>query len=335
MGRKDIYQFNYLDSRERFADQVNGALFGGMQVVKPGELVPDESRTVYLGREAGEDEPIDNVVDKTYMWRGRRIHIIAVQNQSYTDYRMVLRNMLSESIGYHRQWRRMKAAHRKAQDQKKGSEAFLSGMDKGEKFTPIITLVVYCGAEHGWDGAKCLHDLLDIDEEMKEYVTNYKLNLYDCHDHDTFAEYRTGLRQLFETVRYGRDKEKLRKVMEADRESYSSMDSDTRHLIEVVAKVKISEEYKKMENGEEKYNMCKAIEDMIADGKAEGKIEGKIEGRLELLIQLVCKKLQKNKTAAVIADELEEELTEIEKVIEAQQRAGDYDVQKICRLMMG
>lgn len=29
MGRKDLYQFNYLDSYERFADQVNGALFGG------------------------------------------------------------------------------------------------------------------------------------------------------------------------------------------------------------------------------------------------------------------------------------------------------------------
>lgn len=53
------------------------------------------------------------------------------------------------------------------------------------------TLVVYCGTEHPWDGAKCLHELLEIDGELKEYVTNYKLNLYDCYDHDTFDERRT------------------------------------------------------------------------------------------------------------------------------------------------
>lgn len=31
--------------------------------------------------------------------------------------------------------------------------------------------------------------------------------------HDTFDEYRTGLHQLFEVIRYGKDKEKLRRVM--------------------------------------------------------------------------------------------------------------------------
>ena len=29
MGKKDEYQYDYLDDYERFADQVNGALFGG------------------------------------------------------------------------------------------------------------------------------------------------------------------------------------------------------------------------------------------------------------------------------------------------------------------
>ena len=31
MGKKDDYQYDYLDDPERFADQVNGALFGGRQ----------------------------------------------------------------------------------------------------------------------------------------------------------------------------------------------------------------------------------------------------------------------------------------------------------------
>ena len=40
MGKKDDYQYDYLDNYVRFADQVNGALFGGRQVVKPDELEP-------------------------------------------------------------------------------------------------------------------------------------------------------------------------------------------------------------------------------------------------------------------------------------------------------
>lgn len=51
-------------------------------------------------------------------------------------------------------------------------------------------------------------------------------------------------------------------------------------------------------------------------------------------MQAVCKKLQKNKQAAVIADELEEELAEIEKVIEVQKKIGSYDVGRICEELM-
>ena len=279
MGKRDDYQYDYLDDYERFADQVNGALFGGRQVVKPDELEPADAQAVYLGRETGARKSYKDITDKARIWRGRLIHIITIQNQTYVDYRMVLRNMLAESIGYHKQWRQKKAAHEKAKDLDSGSDEFISKMKKGEKFTPIITLVVYCGTEHGWDGARCLYDLLDIDDEMKEFVTNYKLNLYDCHEHDTFDEYHTGLRQLFEVIRYGRDKEQLQRIVEEHRETYLNMDSGTRELLEVMAGVKFSEEHKTTGDRKERYNMLKAFEDM----RLEGKIEGKTESIMELL----------------------------------------------------
>lgn len=322
MGKRDEYLYDYLDDFERFADQVNGALFGGKQVVKPGELEPADEQAVYLGMDAGRRINFKTIADKTRIWRGRVIHIITLENQTYTDYRMVLRNMLTESIGYHRQWKQKRVNHLRAGDFKAGTDEFLSGMDKDDKFVPIITLVVYCGTEHGWDGARCLYDLLDIDEELRKYVTNYKLNLYDCHEHNTFEEYHTGLRQLFETIRYSGDKKQLKRLIDENREAYSSIDSDTRQMIEVMANVRIPEEYKIMEHGKERYNMCKAFEDM------------KLEGKLEQMIQLVCKKLQKNKTAEVIAEELEEDLSQIKKIIEAQKQAGSYNAEQICNMMM-
>ncbi|MCM1262646.1 MAG: hypothetical protein NC313_07975 [Butyrivibrio sp.] len=130
------------------------------------------------------------------------------------------------------------------------------------------------------NGNKRSGSILDIYEELKEYVTNYKINLYDCQEHDTFNEYRTGLRQVFETVRYSKDKERLKKVMEENKEAYSNIDSETKDMLEVVANIKIPEKFKIDENGEEKYNMCKAFEDMRLEGYEEG-----VEKGIHILIQ--------------------------------------------------
>lgn len=108
MGKRDEYQYDYLDDNVRFADQINGALFKGRQVVKPEELEPADGQIVYLGKEAGVRENFKTIVDKTRLWKGRLLHILAVENQTYVDYRMILRNMLSESLSYHRQWKKKK-----------------------------------------------------------------------------------------------------------------------------------------------------------------------------------------------------------------------------------
>lgn len=282
MGKKDEYQFDYLDDNRRFADQINGALFNGRQVVKPEELEPVEPQTVITGEDTRAGS-VKTVVDKVRIWKGKKLHILAVENQNYVDYQMVLRNMFSESLGYRKQWKRKKRTHGETRDLKSRDE-YLSGMRKDEKFAPIITLVVHFGRSGGWDGAKCLYDLLEIEDELKAYVTNYRLNLYDCHEHDTFEEYKTGLRQVFEAVRYAEDKKRLKEVMEANRDAYSRIDGDTRNMLEVVANVKIPETCKIMEAGEERYDMCKAFEDMRKEGYDEG-IEKGIEKGIRALIQ--------------------------------------------------
>ncbi len=76
MGKKDDYQFDYLDDNARFADQINGALFNGKQVVKSEELEPEDTQTVSTGKEKG-TESIKTVVDKVRIWKGRKLHIYA------------------------------------------------------------------------------------------------------------------------------------------------------------------------------------------------------------------------------------------------------------------
>ena len=288
MGKRDDYQSAYLDDDRRFADQINGALFGGRQVVKSEELEREDTQAVNLEEKGKTGRTARTIVDKSRLWRGRKLHVLVIENQNYVDYHMVLRNMLSESNEYNRQWKEKKRVHEAAHDLK-GKDAYLSRMKPEEKFTPVITLAVYFGTEYPWDGAKCLYDLLDIDEELKEYVTNYRLNLYDCQAHDTFEEYKTGLRQVFETVRYGKDKEKLHKIMQENREAYSRIDSETKEMLEVLANVKIPDAFKIEEEGEERYNMCKAFEDMRQEGIEIGLAVGMEKG-IQALVQ-TCKEL--------------------------------------------
>ena len=52
-----------------------------------------------------------------------------------------------------------------------------SGLRKGDKLKPVVTLMIYMGTGT-WDGPRCLHDMLHFpDERIKEFVPDYKLNL--------------------------------------------------------------------------------------------------------------------------------------------------------------
>ena len=55
------------------------------------------------------------------------------------------------------------------------------------------------------------------------------------------------------------------------------------------------------------------------EGRIEGRVEGREEGRKEVLIIQITKKLAKGKTAAQIAEELEIEQAEVERLIAKQE----------------
>ena len=48
---------------------------------------------------------------------------------------------------------------------------------------PVVTLVLYYG-EEDWDGPMCLHDMLDIPEEIKKYINDYRLNIIQIKDNN-------------------------------------------------------------------------------------------------------------------------------------------------------
>lgn len=68
----------------------------------------------------------------------------------------------------------------------------------------------------------------------------------------------------------------------------------------------------------------------MAQGIAEGMAQGKTAGQEFSKIQLVCRKLRRGKNVEVIADELEEEIVNIQKICTFAERfAPEYDENQV------
>ena len=182
MGKEDVYESDYLENAAVFADLVNGVLYHGEQVVKPQELREQDGEL-----KSASDGVVRKVVrDKVRLWSGAVLAVFSVENQTRVDYHMVMRAMLSESMAYEKQWKKLKEKwikrlKRKQRTEKERltSDEFLSGMRKADKFIPVITIVVYYGKEKPWDGARTLHELLDVkgnEEKIFPFISNYRFS---------------------------------------------------------------------------------------------------------------------------------------------------------------
>lgn len=91
------------------------------------------------------------------------------------------------------------------------------------------------------------------------------------------------------------------------------------------------------ENGSEAMNMLFTefnMEDALDVRYEEGMQAGEQKGISLKLIEMVCKKMKKEKSLAVIVEELEEEETEIKRIYEAALKlAPDYDIDKIYKTL--
>lgn len=289
MGQRDLYQSDFYEDNRRFADVFNGVLFAGKEVIKPTELEEADSVQVSL---TGKDYGKKIISDKVRKWKGNYVSIMVLESQSYIDYGMVFRIMESEASGYTRQ-KKERFRERKSDKFKFEKNEYISQMKKGEKFTPIITLVLYLGKDKIWDGETSLYEMLDLDEELKPYVNNFRLNLFDYHNYDNFEVFKTENRLLFEMLSCSKDKKEMLHLMKEEKE-YGNLDEESAKAILGILGTKIDIEKIRTENekGEERYDMCQAIEEMKRDERREGRREGRKNG--ELMMAKMVKNLMKN-----------------------------------------
>lgn len=291
----------------RFADLFNAVLFNGNQVLKPEELVEADTDLSSLLKTNGHVETIQKIFDvvkKTAY--GVDFMIWGLENQEKIHYAMPLRHMLNDSLTYLKECNEIIAKNRKKKNIKSASE-FLSGLRKNDRLHPVVSICVYYG-EKEWDGPLCLKDMLEIPDELKAIVPDYKMNLVQVRTSEKLPFHNSDINTVFDVIRliYNRDYNKINTAYKE-----KPIDTELALVIGAVTKSQriMNQALKAEREGERKnMKMCQALQELEQRGFESGK--------KELLKQKVKKKLEKGKNIEIIADELEEEKSAIQLIID-------------------
>ena len=297
MGKKDITLKDYFSDRRRYADLLNGSVFCGQQMIKAEEL--QDTDTVQSKSDSHAVLERINDIAMKQIKGGSIFAVWVVANQENIDYSMPVRVMLQEALAYDKQIKEMKRVNQHSKVFA-GSGEFLSGIKKEDRLYPVITLVVYWGEEK-WQGAKSLHDMICFGEDktfaetLKTLVPEYPLhflNLSEVHDYRNF---RSEIKMLFELYDRRNNKAEFYKYLQ-NNEDCRKIDEETVWALGKMLNIN-AEKLKNRTISEEggKSDMCRAIEELIEDGRVEGKAEGILEGdavRLVKSIESVMKNLK-------------------------------------------
>ena len=270
--QKDVTLKTFWRDNEHFADLFNATVFNGKQVLKPDKLTEmdtDVSATIHSKSYNESITRNRDVVKK--MSDGVEFNILGLEIQDKTHYAMPLRTMTYDALGYIKEYNDIKKHHKLNKDSFSSPEEFLSGINKSDRFHPIITLVLYYG-ESLWDGPTCLSDMMiSMSDNIKEYFSDYKLNLVQILDSDKYTFYNEDVRDIFYIARsiYNKDIDAI-----LSKYKTRNVDNEVMKLISVLtATPQIMNLCKHNEQGG-KVNMCKAMEELKAEWQNESRNEG-------------------------------------------------------------
>ena len=155
MGQKDSTEKILEAYNDVFCDIVNTLLFNGEEVLKTDELEEQAPRTHY--KADGKVRDIERDVAKR--WKKEDIYLACIGFENQTDsYKyMPVRLIGYDGAEYRYQLTKIKETH---------------------KVYPVVTMVLYFGLDR-WSGPMSLKDCLDIPEQFKPYVNDYKMNLFE------------------------------------------------------------------------------------------------------------------------------------------------------------
>ena len=314
MGKLDDMAKELYEDDRVFADTINVLFFDGEQRIQAQDLSPldtTEEHTIFDDEFISVteiNENADKPQSKAEAYSNQKyrdaVRLLQTQNgslevriivgaelQSHIHYAMPIRNFEYDAINLSRQLSARQKYNRENHLLKTQNE-FLSGIKKGETFTPVLTVVVYFGKD-AWDAPETLHEMLNLDGvplTMRKYVPNYHTALLQPSDVSPaqLTRMKSPLRHILGVIKASSNWQDMNDYVEQNQEDLSHMDSLTAGIISEACNMSIPKQ--EFEMGD--VNMCNALVEMKAIARSEGEAKGKIEGELKgkVLAYLECGK---------------------------------------------
>ena len=265
MQDKDVTEKMLEKYNDVFADILNVLLFGGRNVVDEAALKDALPMSMLKidGRVRSQERDIAKY------WRKNKINValFGLENQTTANKIMPLRVFGYDGSEYVKQSRK-------------------ENIDKAKY--PVITLVLYLGYEKRWNYPKTLFEILDIDEEIKPYVNDFKINLFEIAylDKEKINLFKSDFRILADYLYQMR----VNKDYIADETTIEHVEELLTLMSAMTGDNRFEETINDLK-GKEKINMCEVLDRVEARGIEKG-IEQGIEqgvkrGTINTLISLV------------------------------------------------
>ena len=278
--RKDTGWKGFLSDDARYADVINGIGCKGEQVIKEEDLQEMDTQTgmfrgskfIHRFSQLGKGNvKVRDCLRKVAF--GTNFAIIGIENQETMDYSIPLRNMSYDVDAYERQAKKIRKETRKKYNGLSAGE-YLYGFKKDDKLLPAVTFILYSGSK-AWEGPKTLHEILDftdIPEGLKEMVADYQINLVEIRELEDTSVFKTDVKQVFDFIRCSNDENALKELVEAD-DYYKNMEEDAFDVAVQYTNATELIEAKEYYEKDGEVDMCKALTDLIENGRQEGRQE--------------------------------------------------------------
>lgn len=280
MGKADTITKDYMRRPDVFADVFNQFLYHGRQMILPDRLAELDTTEIAVPYGTGqtlvpEQKYRDVAKLLTAMTDGKAAYcILAVENEAKINYAMPVKDGLYDFMQLAKQVTETANAHKKDKKStvRPTTDEFLSGFWKGDRLLPVVTLVVYFGAEE-WDGPLSLKEMYaDVDKEILKYAADYQINLIAPKrlTERQLNEFHTNFREIMKFIKYSTDSQKLKEKISTDKR-FQSVERQAVDVINAVTGSKV-----KYSGRKEAVDVCIAIQEIREEGRQEGWQQGRI-----------------------------------------------------------
>lgn len=241
------------DYNDVFADIVNVLLFGGKRVIQEDKLMDTKVRSQYKASDGILHEN-ERDIAKIIVNCNVKIAMFGLEHQTDVDEDMPFRVVDYDGSSY------------RSQMLKESKERY-----------PVITMVLYFGTTP-WDKGRTLYDVLNIQDDFKPFVSNYKINVFEIAflTPEQVEKFTSDFKIVADYF-----------VQKRTTKDYSPSASVIKH-VDAVLKImtaltgdnSFAESAGSMKN-KEGVSMCEIMQRIHTESEAKGEARGRAEGRAE------------------------------------------------------